>query len=177
MRYINKEYGFAFRPPFHNKFYEERKEGPPLSPENFPHKVYLGAGYDYTSINGAILVGKNGTPWGIKVSCLVGGKWFDNDDFIHRLSAASANTKDGSFAHFASGPFSAKWVKASENGIYLQLSARKKMRVRVIFYPCFGFAGELSIENTIVKGRSPYLGIFSGSVNLSETGSIYRDRK
>jgi len=141
MRYINKEYGFAFRPPYSDKFYEERTEGPPVLPENFPNRYMSGAGYDYSAINGAMLIGRRGTMWGVRVSCFTGGKWLDHDDFIHNMNASSANTADGSFAHFASGILSAKWAKCGEQTMLLRLSSRKRLRVRVIFYPCHGTIG------------------------------------
>jgi len=176
MRYINKEYGFEFRPPFYDKFYEEKKDGPALSELRFPNRYIRGAGYDYTAINGAMLIGKSGSMWGIRVSCFVGGKWLDNDDFIYNMNASSANTADGGFAHFASGNLSAKWVTYGEQGMLLQLASRKKMRVRVIFYPCHNLSGELSIEGAHVLGRSPHIGILPGSVALGESSAIFKDR-
>lgn len=176
MRYINKEYGFTFRPPFFDKFYEESKNGAPLSAENFPNRYIQGVGYDYSAINGAMLVGKNGSVWGIKVSYYDGNKWLDNNDFVMNMSSSCANSDDGSFAHFSSGAISVKWVKHNEQSLIMQVSARKKLRVRVVFYPCYGWFGELSIEGSYVKGRSPHIGIIPGSVNLSDTNAIYKDR-
>lgn len=176
MRYINKEYGFAFRPPFYDKFYEEKTEGTPLNKENFPSRYIQGVGYDYSAINGAMLVGKEGTMWGIKVCYFDGKKWLDNDDFVNNLSSSCANTSDGSFAHFASGPLSVKWVRHNEQSLIMQVSARKKLRVRVIFYPCYGFGGELSIEDGYVQGRSPHMGIIAGNISLADNNAIFRDR-
>ena len=75
MKYINKEYGFAFRPPFFDKFKEESAEGPKIGEENYPQKYTIGVGYDYGAINGAMLVGKNGSMWGIRVLYFAGNKW------------------------------------------------------------------------------------------------------
>ena len=176
MRYINKEYGFTFRPPFFDKFYEEKPEGPPLTDANFPGRYIQGVGYDYSAINGAMLVGKHGSLWGIKVSYYLGNKWYDNDDFILNMASSCANTADGSYAHFSSGPLSVNWVKHNEQSLIMQVTAKRKLRVRVVFYPCYDFFGELSIEGSFVKGRSPYMGIIGGSVSLTDNGAVYRDR-
>ena len=176
MRYINKEYGFAFRPPFNDKFYEEKREGPEITDENYPCRYLQGVGYDYAAINGAMLVGKYGSMWGIKVCCFDGKKWLDNDDFVNNLSASCANTADGSFAHFASGALSAKWVKHNEQSIILQVSARKKLRVRVIFYPFYTAFSELSIEDSHVQGRCPYVAVIPGNIALSDANAVYTDR-
>lgn len=176
MRYINKEYGFAFRPPFNDKFYEEKTEGPAITAENYPGRYLQGVGYDYAAINGAMLVGKYGSMWGIKVCCFDGKKWLDNDDFVSCLSSSCANTVDGSFAHFASGHLSVKWVKHNEQSIILQVSARKKMRVRVIFYPLYSAFSELSIENSYVQGRCPYMAVIPGNITIGDSNAVFTDR-
>lgn len=176
MRYINKEYGFTFRPPFFDKFYEESDKGPDISEANFPSRYVQGAGYDYSAVNGAVLVGKHGSIWGIKVSYYDGRKWLDNHDFIHNMASSCANTIDGSFAHFASGAISVKWVKHNEQSLLLQVSAKHKLRVRVIFYPCYRYDAEMSIEGAYVKGRSPYVGIIPGNIELTDGNAIFRER-
>ena len=94
MKYINKEYGFTFRQPFFDKFYEEKNEGPDISEENFPARYMQGVGYDYSAVNGAMLVGKRGSIWGVKVSYYDGKKWLNNNDFIFNMAASCANTID-----------------------------------------------------------------------------------
>jgi len=176
MKYINEEYGFAFRPPFHKQFREVKDTGVPLEQIKFPGQFMQGVGYDYSAINGAMLIGKNGTMWGIRVSYFEGSKWLENDDFIERLGAGCANTQDGSFAHFTSGPLSVKWVKHNEQSLIIQVSSRKTLRIRVVFYPCYKWAGELSIQGAQVKGRAPYIGIVPGNIKLTDTHAEYRDR-
>ena len=176
MKYINKEYGFAFRPPFFDKFREESDNGPKISEENYPQKYTVGVGYDYGAINGAMLVGKNGSMWGIRVLYFGGNKWRDSADFAGRMGSACANTPDGSFAHFTSGPLSVKWVRHNDHSLVLQVSSRRKLRVRVIFYPCYDCPGELSIESSTVSGRSPYMAVLPGTVELTDGNAVYRDR-
>ncbi len=176
MRYINKEYGFTFRPPFLDKFHEESADGPALSEKNFPARYIQGAGYDYSAINGAMLVGIKGSLWGVRVSCYDGKKWLDNDDFASDMAPSCANTADGSFAHFSSGPVSVKWIKHTEQSLIMQVSARKKLKVRIIFYPCYGWGGELSIEDSTVKGRCAKMGILPGTVGISDVCGVFKDR-
>lgn len=176
MKYINKEYGFAFRPPFFDKFHEQSDQGPPISENNFPQRYILGAGYDYRAINGAMLVGKHGSMWGIRVLYCSGNKWLDNDDFVRHMGSSSANTADGSFAHFTSGPLSVKWVKQNDRSLVLQIGSRRKLRVRVIFYPCYDCPGELSIEGDIVRGRSPYMAVIPGTVELTDNNAVFKGR-
>ncbi|MCI8413529.1 MAG: hypothetical protein HFE47_05495 [Clostridia bacterium] len=176
MRYINKEYGFAFRPPFNDKFYEEKPDGPPITSHNYPGRYVQGVGYDYAAINGAMLVGKYGSMWGIKVCCFEKNRWLDNNDFVRSMRAACANTADGSFAHFASGALSVKWVKHNEQSIILQVAAHKKLRVRVIFYPLYPAFSELSIEESYVQGRCPYVAVVPGNITIGDANAVFTDR-
>lgn len=175
MKYINREYGFTFRPPFFDRFYEEKTEGPPVTEDNYPGRYMQGIGYDYSAINGAMLIGKHGSMWGVKVSCYDRGKWLDNNDFILNMGAC-ANTADGSFAHFSSGPLSVKWVRHNEQSLLVQISARRKLRVRAVFYPCHSLDGDLSIDGAFVQGRSPYIGVIPGSITLTDSVSVFRGR-
>lgn len=176
MKYINKEYGFAFRPPFFDKFYEATDHGPPIGRSNFPDKCIMGVGYDYRAINGAMLVGKHGSMWGVRVLYYSGKKWLDNDDFVRKMGSSCANTADGSFAHFNSGPLSIKWARQNDRSLILQVSSKRKLRVRVIFYPCYDCPGELSIEGAVVRGRSPYMAVVPGTVELTDNNAVYRGR-
>ncbi len=176
MKYINKEYGFAFRPPFFDKFHEESDDGPPIGRDNFPGKCIMGVGYDYRAINGAMLIGKHGSMWGVRVLYYAGKKWLDNDDFVRHMGSSCANTADGSFAHFNSGPLSIKWARHNDRSLVLQVSSKRKLRVRVIFYPCYDCPGELSIEGAVVHGRSPYMAVVPGTVELTDNNAVYRGR-
>lgn len=176
MKYINKEYGFAFRPPFFDKFHEESEDGPPIGRDNFPGKCIMGVGYDYRAINGAMLIGKHGSMWGVRVLYYAGKKWLDNDDFVRHMGSSCANTADGSFAHFTSGPLSIKWARHNDRSLVLQVSSKRKLRVRVIFYPCYDCPGELSIEGAVVHGRSPYMAVVPGTVELTDNNAVYRGR-
>ncbi|MDE7406608.1 MAG: hypothetical protein K2M89_07035 [Clostridiales bacterium] len=176
MKYINKEYGFAFRPPFFDKFHEESDDGPPIGRDNFPGKCIMGVGYDYRAINGAMLIGKHGSMWGVRVLYYSGKKWLDNDDFVRHMGSSCANTADGSFAHFNSGPLSIKWARHNDRSLVLQVSSKRKLRVRVIFYPCYDCPGELSIEGAVVHGRSPYMAVVPGTVELTDNNAVYRGR-
>ncbi len=176
MKYINKEYGFAFRPPFFDKFYEQSDNGPEISEDNYPKRYIMGVGYDYGAVNGAMLVGKHGSMWGIRVLYYARNKWLDNDDFVGNMGSSSANTADGSFAHFSSGPLSVRWVRQNDRTMLLKVSSRKKLRVRIIFYPCYDCPGELSIEGASVSGRSPYMAIIPGTLELTDNNAVYRGR-
>lgn len=176
MKYINKEYGFTFRPPYLDKFYREEPKGPAIKNENYPAKYIIGAGLDYSAINGAMLIGKYGSLWGVKVSYYNGYKWLENDDFVSSQSKYSIYSEDGAYSHFACGPMSVKWIRHNEQGLGIQITASKRLRVRVIFYPCFNWPSEISIEGSYVKGRSPYVAVIPGEIHLSDTYAVYKNR-
>lgn len=175
MRYINKEYGSAFFPPYSN-FYKESAKGPAIKDANYPGKYIIGAGYDYSAINGAMLVGKNGSLWGVRVNYFAGNKWLDSVDFLNSLSTSCVSAPDESFSHFSSGPLSVKWARHNQQGLGLEISASRRLRVRVIFYPCYEWPGELSIEGSFVKGRSPYVAVMPGEIKLTDSYASFKER-
>lgn len=176
MKYINKEYGFALRPPFLDSFYEESLKGPAVKANNFPGRYIIGAGLDYSAINGAILVGKEGSIWGVKVTYHNGIRWMENEDFIQNLSKDSIYNHDGSYAHFVSGPLSVKWIRHAEQGLGVQITASQRLRVRVTFYPCFAWPGEMSIEGSLVRGKAPYVATIPGEISLGEDCATIKKR-
>ncbi|HHW89725.1 MAG TPA: hypothetical protein GX745_02335 [Clostridiales bacterium] len=176
MRYINKEYGFTFRPPYLENFHKEEPKGPAVRGANYPSKYIIGAGLDYSAINGAMLIGKYGSLWGVKVTYFNGGKWMENQDFVAAHSKYSVYSNDGGYAHFTSGPLSVKWIRQGEQGLGIQITASRRLRVRVIFYPCFNWPGEISIEGSYVKGRSPYVAAIPGDVEIAQPYSVFRNR-
>ncbi|HEY8423956.1 MAG TPA: trehalase family glycosidase [Clostridia bacterium] len=176
MKYINKEYGFTFRPPYLESFKKEEPKGPAIKNNNYPSRYIIGAGLDYSAINGAMLVGKYGSLWGVKVTYFNGRKWLENEDFIIQHSKFSVYSSDGGYAHFISGPLSVKWIRQGEQGLGIQITSSRRLRVRVIFYPCFNWPGEISIEGSYVKGRSPYVAIIPGDVELSRPYSVFKNR-
>ncbi len=178
MKYINKEYGFAFRPPFSDKFREVAEIGPEIGEENYPQKYITGVGYDYGAVNGAMLVGKHGSMWGVRVLYFsrFHNRWMDNDDLVVRMSNACSNTANGDFARFASGPLTVRWVRRNDNSVLLQVSSHRKLRVRVVFYSCYDCTGEMSIEGARVSGRSPYVAIVPGTIELTDNNAVYRGR-
>jgi len=135
-----------------------------------------GIGYDHTAINGGVIVGKDGSVWGIRITYFNGKKWLDGNDFIKKNLPIGANTSDGSYAYFVSDDLSVRWAKLTENGLALSISSYKKIKVRVICYPCFCYGSELSIEKNTVKGRCPRTAVIKGSVSLGEHNAVFKDR-
>lgn len=165
-----------FRPPFFENFHEESDKGPKLTSANFPSRYIQGVGYDYSAINGAMLIGKHGSLWGVRVQYFAHNRWLDNDDFLLATNPSCANTVDGSFARFATGSLSVKWVRHNDNSLIICVSALRRMRVRVIFYPCYGYKGELSIEGSQVRGRSPHMGIIPGDIQITDANAVFKNR-
>ena len=175
MKYVNKEYGFSFRPPFSDKFREQTDDGPAVSDDNFPGRTVIGVGYHYDAVSGAMLVGKNGSMWGVRVLYLSGKQWVDGADAFG-LGSDCENTADGSYAHYVSGPFEIEWARFAGDGIAAVVSAKRKLKVRVIFYPCCETRSELSIEGDKVRGRSPHMAVIPGSMELTDANAVFRGR-
>ena len=114
-------------------FYEEKYKGPTINSSNYPKKPIIGVGLDANVPNGAVLIGKNGTMWGIRVSYQKNNKWFDYPDFLDEIGRLYASQVGGKFSYFSHGNMTATWVNYDENSIVLSVSSVTHSSVRVIF--------------------------------------------
>lgn len=176
MKYVNKEYGFQGRPPFFSDFYEEKYKGPSLTSDNFPQKTIIGAGIQASVPNGAMLVGKLGTMWGIRVSYQKNNKWFDYRDFLEDVGRLYVSQIGGKFSYFAHGDMTATFVNYNENSIVLSLSAVSHSALRVIFYPVAPCEANFKATENDVMGFAPAYGVIKGKTGINEDGCVFKGR-
>ena len=176
MKYVNKEYGFAGRPPYFNDFYEEKYRGPVVGVENYPIKPIIGVGLCANTPNGAMLVGAKGTMWGVRVAYQKGNKWYDTNDFLDDVGRLYTGNGDGSFSYFSHGNLTATWVKYDENSLALSLSAVSYSAVRVILYPVAPCEANIKANESGLKASSPFYAVIKGKTGISEEGCVVKGR-
>ena len=176
MKYINREYGFSGRPPLFNDYYEMTAKGPIITPDCYPIKNFIGAGLDIKEPYGAMLIGENGSRWGIKISCNIRGRWLDSDNYIKEIGRLYAVSPDGNFTYFAYGDMTATLVKYSRKALVMSIATIDNIKLRLTFYlqrPC---EGEIRAVDNIVKGASNYHATVAGNAALVDRQSVFRDR-
>lgn len=176
MKYVNKEYGFAGRPPYFKDFYEEKYRGPAVSIENFPQKPILGVGLEPKTPNGAMLIGTRGTMWGVRVAYQKGNKWYDSEDFLQDVGRLYTSSVDGSFSYFSHGNLTATWVKYAENSLVLSLSSVSYSAVRIVVYPVAPCEANIKANESELKASSPAYAVMKGKTGISEEGCVFRGR-
>lgn len=176
MKYVNKEYGFAGRPPYFKDFYEEKYRGPSMSSANYPTKPILGVGLEPKTPNGAMLIGEHGTMWGVRVSYQKGNKWYDSADFLSSVGRLYTGNSDGTFSYFSHGNLTATWVKYNDKSLVLSLSAVSYSNVRVIIYPVSPCVANIKANENGLKASAPYYAVIKGKTGMSEEGCIFRGR-
>lgn len=176
MKYVNKEYGFAGRPPYFKDFYEEKYRGATVGAENYPATPIVGVGLQPKTPNGAMLVGEKGTMWGVRVSYQKGNKWYDSQDFLNDVGRLYTGSANGAFSYFAHGNLTATWVKYAQNSLVLSLSAVSYSAVRVIIYPVEPCEANLKANESGLKASSPYYAVLKGKTSINEEGCVFRGR-
>lgn len=176
MKYVNKEYGFSGRPPYFADFYEEKYRGPSISSENYPRSPIIGVGLEASVPNGAILVGKLGTMWGVRVSYQKNNKWYDSRDFIEDIGRLYVSQVGGKFSYFAHGNMTATWANYDEKSIVLSLSAVTHSSVRIIFYPVKPCEANYKANENSILGSSPAYAVIKGKTGICEEGSVFKGR-
>lgn len=176
MKYINREYGFPGRPPYFKDFYEEQEKGPAVSGACYPQEPCVGAGLDVNAPNGALLVGKNGSMWGIRLSYYKNGSWVDSPSFVHDVGMMYAGTQKGNFTYFTHGDITATFATYNQNSIVISVSAIASTSLRVIFYPVAPAEGVFKANEQHIKGSAPYHAVIRGKTSISEEGCVFRSR-
>lgn len=176
MKYINREYGIPQRPPEFKDYYEETNIGPMVTKDNYPDKCYLGAGLDSAVPYGAMLVGKGGTRWGIKISCNIRGRWIESDDYLREIGRLYAVSEDGNFTYFAYGDMTATIVKYSKNALVMSLATINNIKLRITYYLMKPCEGEIRAIDNVIKGAANYLAVIPGEVELNNQQSVFRNR-
>lgn len=176
MKYINREYGFTGRPPYFKDYYEETYKGAAVNASNYPQAPVIGAGLDASVPNGALLVGTLGTMWGIRVSYLKNGKWYDSEDFVREIGRLYAVSRDGKFAYFSHGDMTATWVNYNDDAITVSISAMTTTKIRVIYYPKAPSEGIYKAGENSIRGSAPAYAVIQGKTSVSEEGCIFRNR-
>lgn len=176
MKYVNKEYGFAGRPPYFKDFYEEKYRGSTVGADNYPSSPIVGVGLQPQTPNGAMLVGQKGTMWGVRVSYQKGNKWYDSEDFLNDVGRLYTGSANGAFSYFSHGSLTATWVKYAENSLVLSLSAVSYSAVRVILYPVAPCEANIKANESGLKASSPHYAVIKGKTGISEEGCVFRGR-
>ena len=176
MKYINREYGFPGRPPYFKDFYEEQEKGPQITGACYPSEPCVGAGLDVNAPNGALLVGKYGSMWGIRLSYYKNGVWVDSPAFIHDQGMMYAGTQKGNFTYFSHGDITATFTKYSNTALVISVSAIASTGLRVIFYPVAPAEGVFKANESCIKGSAPYRATLRGKTSISEEGCVFKGR-
>lgn len=177
MRYINKEYGFEGRPPFFKEYSEIKSKGPSKAEFRYPNKEHVGYGLHYAHPNAAILTGKLGSIWGVKILYQKYGKWVETKDFLEDIGNFFAAKRDGSFAYFNHGDITASFTKYSQNKLVLLISAMTKVKVKLEFFAVAPkevvFSEE---EDQLIKAVAKERAVIPGNIELLDYDMMIKDR-
>lgn len=177
MKYINREYGFEGRPPFFRGYTEIKSKGPSKNLFKYPSKEYASYGLHYSQPNGALLCGKLGTIWGVKVTYQRLGKWVEAKDFLNDIGNFFAANKNGNFAYFNHGDITASFMKYSQNKLVMLISGMSKVKVRLEFYPIAPKNALIKEENgELIKGQANERAVIPGTIKLNDFNMEIRDR-
>ncbi|MGI6700888.1 MAG: MGH1-like glycoside hydrolase domain-containing protein [Christensenellales bacterium] len=176
MKYINREYGFKGRPPYFPDFYEETDKGAKVTSADYPRKYYVGAGLNPSEPYGAMLIGANGTRWGIRISCNIRGRWIDSESYLNEIGRLYAVSRDGNFTYFAYGDLTATVVRYSKRALVMSIATVDSIKIRISFYLQEPVQGEIREAVDAVKGAARHLAVIPGDVSLDDQMSVFRER-
>ena len=176
MKYINREYGLAGRPPYFKEFHEESMVGPEITEDCFLKRPIVGFGLEGKVPNGALLAGTLGSIWGVEFNYMRKGKWTTDSDFIDEVGKFLATSTNNRFRYLCHGGLAVTMVKYSKNAVVLSFSALEKIKLKVSFYPITTNGASMKISSTRVMGQAPKRAVLVGENSHTDTSLIAKDR-
>ena len=176
MKYINREYGLAGRPPYFKEFHEENVKGPAVTYDCFLTRPIVGFGLENKVPNGALLAGTLGSIWGVEFNYMRKGKWTTDSDFIDEVGKFIATSTNNRFRYLCHGGLAVTMVKYSKNAIVLSFSALEKIKLKLSFYPITKMGASMKLSSTRVMGQAPKRAVLVGETSHTDNSIIARDR-
>lgn len=132
--------------------------------EIYPGRNIAAPGLDASSWNGALLVGKKGSLWGVRVG------YYDDEDhlitgplFYENVDRSGPYATDGSFAKITAGPLEISWARLDNLTIVGKVCAKTNMKINIEAYAPYYYPNTFLIENSnTIKGTSPYIATTAG---------------
>lgn len=174
MKYINREYGIASRPPFVKDFSEESSSGAKADRDCYPARPLTALGSVPEIPNGAVVAGSLGTVWLIKYSVFKNGKWLESEDFMSwDYTACDAG---GRFRYVMAASTAVSFVKYDRSSLVLSLSALEKVKVRIEFTALTGGARDMKLQMNTLFASAPEHAVIKGEYKVEENFVAYTSR-
>lgn len=174
MKYINREYGIASRPPFVKNFSEESSTGGKVGADCYPQRPITAVGSVPEIPNGAVIAGSLGTVWLIKYCVFKNGRWLDSDDFMSwDYTACDAG---GRFRYVMAASTAVSFVKYDRSSVVLSLSALEKVRVRIEFAALTGGAKDMKLQMNTLFASAPEHAVIKGECKVEENFVVHTSR-
>ncbi len=150
---------------------------------------FSGPGLDYTSWNGALLVGPGHSLWGMRIGYLDGGRLVTARDIESEIARAGAYNPDRSYAELDLTHYSIRWAKLDHSTMLAEVTAKKDLKIVAEVYPAHHNTGNQEISfpinnpagmsagtNGIVTGSSRHIDTVAGSTRITGGNALFLNR-
>lgn len=158
----------------------------------FPNNYIIAPGADYSAWNGAILVGKYGGIFGVRVDYYCGNEFFTDRNDVEKLLTNSEIKKvnrifdadviadnysaNASYAKFQSGEMMLEWCRKEEQTLFCRVTAKKDLKAHVEMYNPYNYPSVYSGQNGEIHGKSVHVETFEGGKVITGGYAIYPGR-
>jgi len=150
---------------------------------------FTGPGLDYTTWNGALLVGPGHSLWGVRVGYLRGEKLVTGRDIEKDVARAGAYGEDRTYAELDLTHYSIRWAKLGNSTMLAEITPRKDQKLVAEVYPSHHNTGNQVIPMPIVNpaqfvvgadgiitGTSQYIDTIAGHTRITGGAAIFTNR-
>ncbi len=157
--------------------------------ENADYIRFSGAGLDYTTWNGALLVGPGHSLWGVRIGYLDGDRLVTGSDIEKDVARSGAYSSERLYADLDLTHYTVRWAKLDESTMLAEVTPKSDLKIVAEVYPAHHNTGNqdipLPIQNPalvtagsdgIITGQSRHIDTAAGHTRITGGNALFENR-
>lgn len=150
---------------------------------------FTGPGLDYTTWNGALLIGPGHSLWGMRVGYLEGEKLVTGEAITDKVARAGAYAPSRSYAELDLTDYTIRWAKHGPNTMLAEVTAGKDLAFAAEVYPAHQNTGNVEVPwpihnpaqmqvgpEGIITGTSQHIDTVAGKTRITGGNAEFDNR-
>jgi hypothetical protein len=150
---------------------------------------FTGPGLDYTTWNGALLIGPGHSLWGMRVGYLEGEKLVTGEAITDKVARAGAYAPSRSYAELDLTDYTIRWAKHGPNTMLAEVTAGKDLAFAAEVYPAPQHTGNVEVPwpihnpaqmqvgpEGIITGTSQHIDTVAGKTRITGGNAEFDNR-
>ena len=150
---------------------------------------FSGPGMDYTSWNGALLVGPGHSLWGVRIGYLDGTRLVTGRDIEKDVARSGAYSSERLYADLDLTHYTVRWAKLDESTMLAEVTPKSDLKIVAEVYPAHHNTGNQDIpwpiknpaemtvgSDGIITGSSRHIDTVAGHTRITGGNAMFENR-